>query len=175
MNEFRIKYIKLAVDYFIDFLTEENKTLLVLDKDQTKIIDAFQIKPDNKYKFFDWIQKSRITWNFPASWSGNPFDLVALEEVYKFGVLESVNSNLWLNITTFPDITFPNNTIVDNEGNTIVIPGGGIPSTITTSYKTFAEMYAEATLQGVFFGETYLPEFYVGYGAPGGDLFVPSI
>lgn len=172
MNEFRIKYIKLGVDYFIDFLTEENKTLLVLDKDQTTIIDAFQVKPDNKYKFFDWIQKSRITWNFTASWSGNPSDMVITEDVYKFGVLESINNVLWLNTKTIPGINMPNNTIIDNEGNITIIPGTNIPSTFTTSFKTFAEMYAEATLQGVFFGETYLPELYVGRGTAGGNLFV---
>jgi hypothetical protein len=172
MNEFRVKYVKLTTDYFVDFLSQENKTFLVLDKDQTVIFDAFQVKPDNKYKFLEWAQKARIKWNFPASWSGNPTDMIVTEDVYKFGVLESVNSNLWLNVTTFPGITFPNTTIVDNEGNTIVIPGGGTPTTITTSNKTFAEMYAEATLQGVFFGEVYLPELYVGKATAGGDLFV---
>lgn len=172
MNEFKVKYVKLATDYFVDFLSQENKTFLVLDKDQTVILDVFQVSPENKYKFFEWIQKSKIRWIYPASWSGNPLDTVLTEDVYKFGVLESVNSNLWLNVTTFPGITFPNTTIEDNEGNTIVIPGGGTPTTITTSNKTFAEMYAEATLQGVFFGEIYLPEYYVGLASPGGDLFV---
>jgi hypothetical protein len=175
MNEFRVKYIKLATDYFIDFLSEENKTLLITDKDQTVILDAFQVKPNNRYKFLDWVQKARIKWNFPASWSGNPTDMILTEEVYKFGVLESVNTNLWLNVTAFPGITFPDTTITDLEGNTIVIPGGGTPSTITTNNRTFAEMYAEATLQGVFFGEIEMPEFYVGAATPSSDLFVLSV
>lgn len=172
MNEFRIKYTKLGVDYFIDFLTEENKTLLVLDKDQTTIIDVFQVKPENKYKFFDWIQKSKITWNFTASWSGNPSDIVVTEDVYKFGVLESTNSTLWTNTNINTSIQIPSTTYTDFEGNIITVPSVSISQKDITSTKTFAEMYAEATLQGVFFGETYLPELYVGRGTAGGDLFV---
>ena len=172
MNEFRVKYIKLSVDYFIDFLSEENKTLLITDKDQTVILDAFQVTPDNKYKFLDWVQKSQITWNFLSSWSGNPMDIIVTEEVYKFGVLESVNNDLWLNFTILPGVPLPDITITDISGNPIVIPGGETPENIITSYKTFSEMYAEATLQGVFFGEIALPELYVGAAIPGGDLFV---
>lgn len=175
MNEFRIKYIKLGVDYFIDFLTEENKSLIVTDKDRTVILDVLPIKPENKYKFFDWIQKSRITWNFPASWSGNPSDLVRLEEIYTFGVLESTNSSLWLNTNTDVTIDFPDITYTNGEGETVTISGAEIPQKNTVTTKTFAEMYAEATLQGVFFGEVYLPELYVGYASPGSNLFVPSI
>ena len=174
MNEFKVKYIKLATDYFIDFLSEENKTLLVTDKDQTVILDVFQVKPDNRYKFLDWVQKARIKWNFPASWSGNPIDMILTEEIYKFSVLESINTNLWLNVTAFPGVTFPDITTTDLEGNTIIIPGGGTPTTISTNNKTFSEISAEAVLQEVFFGDIELPELYTGEATPGGDLFVLS-
>lgn len=172
MNEFRVKYIKLGTDYFIDFLTTENKILIVTDKDQTVLIDVLPVNPSNKYKFLEWIQKSQITWNFPSDWSGNPSDMVVTEDIYKFGVLESLNEELYLNTTVEPGITLPDSIVVNGEGNLITIPGETIPPTNIITTKTFAEMYAEATLQGVFFGEVYLPELYVGRATAGGDLFV---
>jgi hypothetical protein len=172
MNEFKVKYIKLGIDYFVDFLSTENKNILVLDKDQTVILDVFQVSPENKYKFFEWIQKSKIRWIYPASWSGYPSDTVLTEDVYKFGIVESLNEDIYRNTNIIPGFTLPDSYIVNQDGNVISIPGETIPSTDIKTIKTFAEMYAEATLQGVFFGEIYLPEYYVGLASPGGDLFV---
>jgi hypothetical protein len=171
MNEFKVRYVKAGVPTYIDFMTAENKTFLVTDKDETIIVDAFKVDPSNRLKFLEYVQRANIRWVLSAFWSGNPTDMGVTEPLYKFHVLESIDSTVYQNTTTIDGITTPDMSYVDSNGDTVIIPGITTPDTTYSTYKGYMAMYNAAQAASVFYSHLELPEMYVGVGNATGILF----
>jgi hypothetical protein len=171
MNEFKVRYVKAGVPTYIDFMTAENKTFLVTDKNDTIITDAFKVDPSNRLKFLEYVQKADITWDLKASWSGNPMDLLVRESIYRFHVLESLDDTLYQDTIITPGITTPGGTFSDINGNIITIPGVTTSDITYSTYKSFADMYSAALAESVFYSHLGLPQYYVGHADYNGNLF----
>jgi hypothetical protein len=85
--------------------------------------------------------------------------------------LESVDSEIYQDVTVINEITLPDTSYIDSDGDTITIPGATIPETNITSFKSYGDMYSAATAAGAFYSHLGLPEMYVGVANHNGILF----
>lgn len=171
MNEFKVRYIKDGVPTYVDFMSSEDKTFIVTDKDETMIVDAFKVDTFNRLKFLEYVNKSKISWIYTAEWSEDPSDIWASEVLYKFHILETTNTDVIYDTTTMPDIINPDRVYIDSNGDIITIPGETIPGSSFQTLKSFGDMYSSALAESIYFGHLGLPEYYVGLGVPSGQLF----
>jgi hypothetical protein len=146
----------------IDFSSIENKTVLMVDVTTYKVYKIFQVDPNNRVEMAKSARDSRVAWNFPADWSGLPVDIVSIDTLYNFFVVESINENLFYN-----NYTLPSTSTLDSDGNSITIPGQ-----VIKSLKTLVEISTAVTAAGLTLFDLELPKLYAGYAEPNNPLFV---
>jgi hypothetical protein len=146
----------------IDFSSIENKTVLMVDVTTYKVYKIFQVDPNNRVEMAKSARDSRVAWNFPADWSGLPVDIVSIDTLYNFFVVESIDENLFYN-----NYTLPSTSTLDSDGNSITIPGQ-----VIKSLKTLGEVSTAVTAAGLTLFDLELPKLYAGYAEPNNPLFV---
>jgi hypothetical protein len=146
----------------IDFSSIENKTVLMVDVTTYKVYKIFQVDPNNRVEMAKSARDSRVAWNFPADWSGLPVDIVSIDTLYNFFVVESIDENLFYN-----NYTLPSTSTLDSDGNSITIPGQ-----VINSLKTLGEVSTAVIAAGLTLFDLELPKLYAGYAEPNNPLFV---
>lgn len=146
----------------IDFTSTENSTVLMVDASTNYVVKILQVSPANRVEMAKSARDSRIAWNFPTTWSGAPVDIVSVDTLYNFFIVESINENLFYNT-----IVSSNRTFIDINGNPVTIPGE------TIKYlKTLGEVSTAVTAAGLTLFDLELPKLYAGYAEPDNALFV---
>jgi hypothetical protein len=135
---------------FVDFTSNENKTVLVVDVQTQQVLEILTVNPINRLKMIDLVRNSRVTWNYPSIWSGLPVDSISIDTLYQFYIVESTDENLFFNI------------IVNNvlNSNNILYP------------KTLGEVSTAVIAAGLTLFDLELPKLYAGYAEPNNPLFV---
>jgi hypothetical protein len=146
----------------IDFTSIENSTVLMVDAFTNYVVKTLQVSPINRVEMVKLSRDSRVAWNFSAAWSGLPVDIVSVDTLYNFFIVESTNQDLFYN-----SIILPDRNSVDSNGDPITIPGE------TIKYlKTLGEVSTAVTAAGLTLFDLELPKLYAGYAEPNNPLFV---
>jgi hypothetical protein len=146
----------------IDFSLIENKTVLMVDVTTYKVYKILQVGPNNRVEMAKSARDSRVAWNFSTDWSGLPVDIVSIDTLYNFFVVESIDENLFYN-----NYTLPSTSTLNSEGNSITIPGQ-----VIKSLKTLGEISTAVAAAGLALFDLELPKLYAGYAEPSNPLFV---
>ena len=146
----------------IDFTSIENSTVLMVDATTNYVVKTLQVSPINRVEMVKLSRDSRVAWNFSATWSGLPVDIVSVDTLYNFFIVESINQDLFYN-----SIVLSSRTSTDINGNPVTIPGE------TIKYlKTLGEVSTAVITAGLTVFDLELPKLYAGYAEPDNALFV---